>query len=144
MTSNKELVKTTTAMIRDMERKQETACWRRFFALEIDDRRLVEEMFGAARKKFPTRDARKTAERIHQLIRRNFEKEIDFMMEATKGLLRDWFFSGKEVFYANYLARTKVEQELILGALAEVFSNCETPEFRQAAVEIPQYVGKAK
>jgi len=129
-----------TEMIQLWHRKDEQGCYREFFSLSLEDRRLVEEAFKQARKKWPQAHMRKDAKGIYDLIQKNFDREVSFMTDTTFKLLEYWFFQGKEAFYNQFIAPHPQERELILAAMKDEIAKDDNEEMRQAAEEIPVYI----
>jgi hypothetical protein len=140
MEQKERLEKAMLSMLSCIQKKDEKECYRYFFALDVPDRRIVQEAFKAARKKYPTAAARKDAKAIYDLIQRNFKKEVHLMIDSLESLLEHWFWRGKEVFYEHFTALTSLERELILDGLRDVIGKSDNEEFRQAAKDIPVYI----
>lgn len=134
------LAQTMLSMIRYWQQGNEKACYREFFVLDVDDRRVVEEAFKQAIKQYLTPAARKDAKGIYKLIRKNFKNEVILMTDTLKKLLQHWFFSGKEVFYDHFAALGTFEKDAMLGGLREIVADSDNEEFRQAARDIPVYI----
>jgi hypothetical protein len=135
----KELSPITIKMVHLWERGDRQGCYRQFFALSMEDRQLVRECFKGMRK-FPLKQARKTAKGIFNMLEANYKKEVGMMVDAVKDLLYDWFFNGKEVFYSHYCRLSPFEQAAIREALAEVIADSTNDEFQQAAKDIPVFL----
>lgn len=140
MDKNNPLARTMLAMIRFWQQGDEKGCYREFFALNVSDRRVIQNAFKLAMKKHPTAAARKDAKGIYKLIEKNFGKEVSLMTDTLKNLLEHWFFSSKDVFFARYSALPDFEKTAMLESLQEVIADSKNAEFRQAAVDIPIYI----
>lgn len=133
----------TVVMIRCWEKKDEKGCYREYFALNMNDRRIVKEMFKQMSDHwFP--QARKSAKGIYKLIEENFEKEVDLLTDTMKKFMWHWFFSSKEVFYNNYLALGIGEREAMVDALQTVFGDSKHEEWVQAVKDIPIFLETKK
>lgn len=139
----KKLSDVTVAMIHCWQRKDEKGCYREYFALDMEDRKVVKEAFKQMRGHRLT-VARKDAKGIYKLIEENFEKEVDLLTDTMKKFMWHWFFSSKEVFYNNYLALGIGEREAMVDALQTVFGDSKHEEWVQAVKDIPIFLETKK
>ena len=129
----------TTRMIHLWDAEEKKKCYQLYFALPMEERWLVRECFKGLRR-HPVLRARRSAQGIYAMLRKNFEKEVHFMVDTLRELLWDWLCNAKDKFYAAWSRLSLEEQKTHLGALAEVISESTSEEFRQAAKDIPVFL----
>lgn len=139
MQTTHELTKTTVPMIHCWQRGDQKGCYRLYFALSLEDRQLVREMFKGARRHHHSQ-FRKDAKGIFKMLRKRFDDEVRLMIDILHTLLRHWFFSDKQIFTGYWIALDGEEKGHMLAALREVIAQSSREEFRQAAKDIPLFL----
>lgn len=139
MSTTKDLVPTTVAMIHDWQKGDQKGCYKLYFNLNFADRQLVRETFKEMRNHHDPR-ARKDAVGIYKMLDKNLGKEVQTLIDMTQELLRHWLFSDRATFHAHYLALDPGERELVLNGLDEIVGTSDDVELRKAAREIPLFL----
>jgi len=116
------------------------ACYREYFSLNVEQRKIIEETLRKGSRVYPSRAQRKDAQQILSMIKKNTDKEAQLLTHTLKELMQYWFLSSREIFYSHYLALGEFEKRTIIEAIEEVFGTDENAEFRQAAIDIPKYI----
>lgn len=68
-------------------------------------------------------------------------KAADNMVQHTQNIMSIWLVEGNKAKALQYYARlSPIAQELLIKAFKEEISKWPSPEFKQAAKDIPAYI----